>query len=208
MYNAKPLVIQYDIYISGEIGLAENYTEVFEVIRSATPNDVVRVHINSHGGDMLTALQFRRVLGECQGQVITSVEGECMSAATIIFLTADMQEVSPHSSVMFHHYSTIMGGKGGDLAKRIHHDMGWSRDIYEDVYEFLLSAEEIEDLIKGVDFYFTSEEILPRLEIRAEKLKAKLEAQDADDQDTMVEELLAKIEETKPKKKRTRGTKE
>lgn len=200
-YNVKPLVIQYDVYVSGEIGPAEDYTEVFEVIRSATPNDIVKVHINSHGGDMLTAIQFRRVLGECQGQVVTSVEGECMSAATILFLTADQQEVSPHSSVMFHHYSTIMGGKGGDLATRVKHDEKWSREIYEDVYKHLLTPEEIDDLIKGVDFYFTAEEILPRLEERALKLQ-----DEQAELDSIVDDLMDQIEET-PKKKTTRSKK-
>jgi len=38
------------------------------------------------GGNLDTAIQFIRVLGETQAEVITSVEGSCMSAATMIFL--------------------------------------------------------------------------------------------------------------------------
>lgn len=198
MFSAKPLGVIYEFYLSGEIGPAHEYAEWFDIIRSASENDVVKIHINSEGGYMDTAVQFRRVLGETPAQVVTSVEGLCMSAATIIFLTADMQEVSPHSSIMFHHYSAGMYGKGGDLASRVEHDKLLTRAMYNEVYKYVLSPQEIDNMITGQDYYFSADDILPRLEERAAQMMAEIT-------DEVIEEVEAEIELEKQKpKKRTK----
>lgn len=114
-----PLGFLHRIYISGEIGAPENYIETFELLRSLTQNDVVIIHMNSEGGQVRTVVQFIRCMKECKAEIVCSVEGDCMSAATMIFLTADTHEVADHSLFMFHNYLGGTFGKGGEMYDQI-----------------------------------------------------------------------------------------
>jgi len=171
VYPPKALASLHTIYISGEIESSEEYTDVFETIRHAGPNDIIRFHINSQGGDMFTAIQFMRVMKETEAQIICSVEGMCMSAATLLFLGADQWEISDHSVFMFHNYSTLMMGKGGELYDGITHDRKWSANLLQQEYEGLLSPEEINGLLNNKDLWLNADEVLVRLEgfIKAKK---------------------------------------
>lgn len=96
----------YEFYLSGEITSPDNYVEWFNTIRHAQEDDTIKIYINSGGGDLFTGIQFLRVLSETEALVIVSVEGLCASAATLVFLAADVFEISPHSSFLFHNYSS------------------------------------------------------------------------------------------------------
>ena len=106
-FEGKPIGHIFDLYLCGEILPPENYIDQFEIIRNAGENDVIRLHINSAGGDLSTAIQFNRVIQETQAQICASAEGYCMSAATMIFLAANMFEISDHCFFMFHNYSQV-----------------------------------------------------------------------------------------------------
>jgi len=168
----KPLASVHEYYLSGDVLSPEEYIEWFDQIRNAGPNDMVKIHINSPGGDLFTAIQFLRVVAECEAHVVTSVEGSCMSAATLIFINADSYEVSPHSVFMFHNYSTAMYGKGGELYDGIIHERKWSERLLREVYEDFLTEEEIAAILDNKDIWMDGEEVAQRLVTR-EKLNDK-----------------------------------
>lgn len=164
---AKPVGMLYPFYLSGEIGESEDYIDWFDTIRNCGPEDVVVFHINSPGGDLFTAIQFMRVMAECRGHIIASVEGMCMSAATIIFLYADAYQISEHSMFMFHDYSSGTYGKGGELFDSIHHERKWSKKLLSDTYKNFLSEAEILSILANKDLWMTGEDAAKRLEKRA-----------------------------------------
>lgn len=182
-YNIKPAINLHTLYLTGEIESPDEYTDVFEGIRMAGPSDVIKIHINSPGGDLFTAIQFMRVLKETEAKVITSVEGACMSAATLIFLAADQFEISDHSVFMFHNYSTFMYGKGGELFDGIMHDRKWSENLLKTEYEGFLNTDEVEAVLNGKDIWLDSDEALMRLKRFAElQQKKQKEAEDAEEE--------------------------
>ena len=71
----KPIAQFYELYITGDIEEASAYIPWFDMIRHADEGDVVKLYINSYGGDLFTAIQFLRVLSETNATVIASVEG-------------------------------------------------------------------------------------------------------------------------------------
>jgi len=170
-FTDRSLARVHSFYLSGTITSADDYIEWFDVIRSCGENDVVRVHINSYGGDLFTAIQMMRVLGECSGTVVVSVEGACMSAATMIFLTADAFEVSPHSMFMFHNYSGGTFGKGGEMLDQLQHERVWSEKLLRDIYSEFLTEKEIESILNNKDIWMDGDEVIKRLEKKAKKLK-------------------------------------
>jgi ATP-dependent protease ClpP protease subunit len=173
----KPLGLLHTFYISGVIEDAKEYNEWFDVIRHAGENDAIKIHINSPGGDLFTAIQFMRVMTECNATIICSVEGACMSAATMIFLCADQFEISEHSMFMFHNYSGIAIGKGGEMYDNIVHERKWSEKILRKTYESFLTEEEIKSILDNKDIWMEGDEVIKRLEMKhrimTEKTKVK-----------------------------------
>lgn len=175
MYSGKALATLHSIYISGDIQSPENYTDAFEMIRGCGENDIIRIHINSPGGNLFTAIQFMRVLREAEATIVCSVEGQCMSAATLIFLGADSFEISDHSAFMFHNYSTMMGGKGGELYDSITFDRKWSENMMKTEYEGLLTEEEIRDILNNKDIWLDADDMSSRLGDFIEVKKKRIE---------------------------------
>jgi hypothetical protein len=169
-----------DFYILGEIESPEEYAEWYDMIRNCGSSDIVRIHFNSFGGDLFTAIQFMRVLRECQGLVIGSVEGACMSAATLIFLACDSYEVSAHTSFMIHNYSGGAFGKGGEMMDQLTFESKWSETLFKDAYADFLSAQEIKDILKGQDLWLSADQVIERLNARQELRKASEEAAKAE----------------------------
>ena len=168
----KPIGNVSDYYLSGYLNKPEDYIEWFDHIRNALSTDVIIFHINCFGGDLYTAIQFIRVMNECEATIVASIEGACMSAATMIFLQADEVEVSKHSAFMFHNYSGGTIGKGGEMIDQLTYERSWSENLLKDVYVDFLTQKEIESMLNGKDLWMNSDEVLHRLELKA-KLTAK-----------------------------------
>jgi len=165
----------YEFYLSGEIEEASEYTEWFDTIRNARSTDTIKIYINSGGGDLYTALQFLRVMSETQAHVITSVEGACMSAATMIFLHGDEFEVTPHSLFMFHNYSAGVFGKGGEMFDQLQFERAWSENFLGEVYKDFLTPDEIQSMLHNKDIWMTSEQVMARIDLLLAKVAAQQE---------------------------------
>lgn len=170
-----PIAKQHSFYLTSEIVGPEKYHKWFNAIRTAGPNDRVVLHINSYGGSLHTAIQFMRVIAESRAHIVASVEGACMSAATMIFLAADSHQISEHSMFMFHNYSSFSMGKGGELYDNIVFERDWSKSLLKGSYKHFLSKTEINDILNNRDIWMNSEEVLNRLNKRSEILKKKFE---------------------------------
>lgn len=189
-YGPKPLANIHEFYLCDEIHEASEYIDWFNTIRHADENDVIKIYINSPGGNLYTAIQFMRVMSETNAHIIASVEGACMSAATMIFLCADSYEVTPHSVFMFHNYSGGTVGKGGEMISQLVHEKKWTERIFNTVYSGFLSESEIKSIIEDKDIWMDGDEVVTRINkmmVEQEK-KAKKELKEAN-------------QETKPVKK-------
>lgn len=194
----KQLVNIFEFYLSGEIESSENYIQWFDTMRHASENDVVKLYINSSGGDVFTAIQFMRALKETAASVVVSVEGICASAATMIMLCGQSFEISEHSMFMFHNYSSGTFGKGGEMFDQLKHERAWSEKLLRDVYKDFLTENEITSMLENKDIWMDGEEVIKRLKERQEKLdNESQEVEDVAAQQLLLEELA---KQKKPKK--------
>jgi ATP-dependent protease ClpP protease subunit len=179
---SKPVAYNHDYYLSGAIEGPENYTDWFDQIRNATSADTITIHINSPGGSLATALQFFRVLGESQATIIASIEGEAMSAATIIMMQADAYLISPHSMFMFHNYSGGAFGKGGEMMDQLEFERLWSTNFLHDVYKDFLTEDEVNNILDNRDIWLTTDEVSERLSNRAQIIQKEKEDEDSEEE--------------------------
>lgn len=169
----KPVAHVHEFYLTGAIEDAENYIEWFDIIRNASAVDTVRIYINSPGGDLFTTLQFLRVMSDTEATVVCSVEGACMSAATMIFLHGHSQEVTPHSLFMFHNYSAGTFGKGGEMYDQLQFERNWSENFLTEVYRDFLTTQEIQSMLHNKDIWMDSNEVVRRLTELQKKRQAE-----------------------------------
>lgn len=175
----KSLGQLYEFYLSGTIEEPETYIEWFDCIRNARESDIVKIYINSPGGDLYTAIQFLRVMSDSNATIVCSVEGACMSAATMIFLAGHEHEITPHSMFMFHNYSAGVFGKGGEMYDQIQFEYTWSEHFLNAVYENFLTKQEISQMLHNKDIWLTSDQVIERLNAlheKREKLMQEIEA--------------------------------
>ena len=172
-FTDRPISKVHKFYLSGEIKSPSDYIHWFETIRNASENDVIVIHINSYGGDLFTAIQFMRAFAETKANIVASVEGACMSAATVIFLSAKHFEISKHSMFMFHNYSSGSFGKGGELYDNIVHEREWSRRLWKDVYTGFLTEGEINSILQNKDIWMSGDEVTKRLQTKFKPQKSK-----------------------------------
>jgi ATP-dependent protease ClpP protease subunit len=160
-----------ELYLSGEIIEAERYIKWFHIIRHSNDSDIIVIHINSPGGDAATAVQFRRVIEEADGVVLASIEGDCMSAATMIMLSCHNAIIADHSRFLIHNYSGGTIGKGGEMFDKIASERTWSDKLLRDIYKGFLSEPEITQVLDGKDFWMDKDEVEERLKKREKFLK-------------------------------------
>jgi ATP-dependent protease ClpP protease subunit len=161
---SKPVAQVHEFYLSGPVLDAEEYIDWFDTIRNASDIDTIRIYINSPGGDLYTTLQFLRVMSDTEATIVTSVEGACMSAATMIFLHGHTHEITPHSLFMFHNYSAGTFGKGGEMYDQLQFERKWSENFMRAVYRDFLAEDEIQSMLNNKDIWMTSDEVAQRLE--------------------------------------------
>ena len=174
---SKPVAQLHEFYLSGPVLDPEEYIDWFDTIRNANSVDTIRIYINSPGGDLYTTLQFLRVMSDTEATVVTSVEGACMSAATMIFLHGHMQEVTPHSLFMFHNYSAGTFGKGGEMYDQPQFERKWSENFMTEVYDGFLTADEIQSMLHNKDIWMDSEEVVKRLTALQKKRESEAAAE-------------------------------
>ena len=183
MFPGKSIVAKHDLYLTGEIKAADQYTDWFELIRSGSKSDIITIHINSYGGDLFTAIQLMRCIQESDAIITASVEGACMSAATMVFLQAQSFEISDHSAFMFHNYSGIAVGKGAEMFAQVSFEKKLIDKMMKKVYNGFLSDTEIKDVLEGKDLWLDGEEVALRLKAMnkdVEQLELDLDDDDED----------------------------
>ena len=163
-------------YLSDEIGDPSEYIDWFQEIRNLRDSDMVKIILNCVGGSLHTTVQFLQVLAETDAHVMISVEGACMSAATLIFLAGDDFYIAPHSMFLFHNYSSGSVGKGGEMYSDIISKRKWTEALFRDSYTDFLTETEISNLMNDTDLWLTASEVKERLENRSNIIKKRTEA--------------------------------
>lgn len=171
-YQQKMMARQLHYYLSGPIEEPSKYTEMIHQVRSATPNDVINIHLNTPGGLVSTGVQLISAMRASQGHIVTHLEGEACSMGALLFLTADEMVVYDDSILMFHNYSGGAFGKGHEIVSMVDATNRWYSKLIRTVCTPFLEDEELDKLFNGADLWMLSDEVEDRLKKMAKKLAA------------------------------------
>ena len=177
----------YDYKLFGEITEVYDYFDLIDALNYASPDDEFIIRIHSGGGLLGTADVIINAIQNTQARVHGHIESLCGSAATIIFLNCHSYSISPRSEFFVHTTSSGTIGKEHENYASIMFDRKRVHKTIRDAYEGLLTDDEIDNVLKGQDYYFDADELGERLEnfteFQQKKFEAELEALQKESED-------------------------
>lgn len=192
--TSSVLAMTYNIYLDRVLDEPANWRTELDTLRNASPEDVINIYFNSEGGFDSTMLAFLKAMNESQAACIVGhLEGQCCSAATVIFLNCDQFVIGNAISFMIHTGAGGYSGKINNVSEYSDHSRLVNAEIMHTAYQGFLTKEEIEAAIKGTDFWMGAQEVEVRLNKRIAWIKAQELQQETPEQapQSYSEELLS-----------------
>jgi|SRR5271157_490825 len=158
-------------YLSSAIEEPEKYVDMIHRIQTASADEIVYVHLNTPGGHLDTGVQIINTIQSSQAHIIVSIEGNCHSLGTLIFLAADEFIVHDNCLMMIHNFSGGTFGKGNEQQSQLEAQIKWFNTLARKLYVPFLSADEYERIVRGEDIWLQSDEIRKRLDRMVKTMK-------------------------------------
>ena len=155
-------------YLDEGIREPKYYRNLLHTIETLGEGDVVEVMMNSYGGHFDSAVALLHAFRTTEAHVHCCIQGTAASAGSLIALAADSVEVGPYASLMVHAASWASAGKQSDIISHAMFVDQQVKSVANDVYQDFLTTKELEDVWLGKEMWFKSDEIIERLELRAE----------------------------------------
>lgn len=154
---------EVDFYLIDIIDDIADYIDFLREVDSCRNDDLITIHINCYGGNTDVGMNIYDCLRQSPANVEVSIEGACCSCASMIMLAGNCWRVTPHAYVMIHSWSEGIYGKWHEIISKFNYDKSVFEKQFRELYKDFLTDEEIEDCLKGKDFYFDSNETVKRL---------------------------------------------
>ena len=155
--------VEYTVYFHGPIGSPDEYLEHFAVYQGANSNDLIRLYINSNGGNLATALEYIRHMRHCAAPIIGVIGLNCASGASAVALSCDAWEIDDFSTCLVHGFSYGAEGNAFAVSNQVAFNSALNERWVRKTYEDFLTEEEIKDALRGVDILIDSESLDERL---------------------------------------------
>ena len=155
----------YTIYIERFKELKRGLHSVMNELRSAGREDRLHIRINSGGGFVNEGIQFYNLMNELFHQRTTTyLDNHGYSMGALLFCMGDKRVIYPYSDLMFHNYSSGVGGKGGEIISRVKHTDRHIKDFFRKIIveQGFLTDKEFESMSIGQDFWMSSRELCER----------------------------------------------
>lgn len=150
------------IDIDTDFDSPESFRGIIRTIEQAREVDTIVLKINSNGGRTDTAQAVYVALLETRAKTIARVI-TAYSSGSIIAMSCDEIQTTPHCTMMIHNASTMSWGKIGDMKAQSSFLEEHFKRWFTELYSGFLSQEEIGDVFKGRDIWLREDDIRKRL---------------------------------------------
>lgn len=170
------------------------YRHVVAAIKELTEDDIVVFEINSSGGRVDGLVALLSAIERTPAISIAVLNGMAASAASILALNCDVCLMTENAGMMCHNASFMSAGKAYDIQSHVSYEKRRNEELMRKTYKYFLEEDEIEELLKGIEFWFDAQEIQNRLNIREDirELEANAEGEEELLEEAEVEEVVEK----------------
>lgn len=190
----------YLYFLDMEIGKSSQYRNLISFLRTADEDDTLDMIICNDGGELFTTLNVCEEILNSPVTVRASVRGRCCSGATFFILAADQVESDDCASIMFHSASGPTFGKFHETSLELEHWKSLFPKMVDKYYKYILSPEEISQLLDGKDFWLSGEELMERVANRSKILEEEFLAEQ--EYELTQEEFTSLFEKAKADKRK------
>ena len=123
-----------------------------------TPPPSIYLHINSQGGDLLSAFGVVDVITNSRVPIVSIVTGAAASAATIISMVCHKRYITKHSFMLVHQLSSGFQGKYEEIKDDFDNDKKFMDSLYNLYTEHTtMSEKKIKEVLKHDIWWGSSE---------------------------------------------------
>lgn len=158
-------VQKYRLFLSSITSEGTSIHPMLDKLLESNKGDTLEVRIKSGGGSVDEGIRLISLFKEkFSGNVTTWLNNTGGSMASVIFIYGDKRVVDEQADIMFHNYSTLTIGKGGEIKDRLESVEQKVEEVFvgHALENGFLTQEELNRLKDGKDYYFDSAEMLKR----------------------------------------------
>jgi len=144
-------VYRFNLY--DEIESFTEYDDFIKDLALLSENDAVALYINSPGGRIDIGVSLVNTVRSCQAKVTAVIEGPSYSMASILALACDGLIMLDNTFLMYHNYSTMSYGKGGELMASLTHSNDHFNKLMTSICSPFLTKAELKDIQNDRDIY-------------------------------------------------------
>lgn len=194
----------HEVFLDGEIEEPARYRELISLLVNAGENDKIHLFINSNGGHLDTAGAIISGILSSQAEVTAFLMGATHSAASLISMYCHAVHVYDTAYMMIH--TASFGSSGNTPTVKAHTDFTIKQceKLMEDAYEGFLTSDEIKKVLNGIEIWFNSDEIKPRLKKRFAAVELQMK-KEAEKKNEIVEQPKPAVKKVKVKVKTEDG---
>jgi ATP-dependent protease ClpP protease subunit len=163
-YTGPQVAPPNHFYFYDDIGDTKDYCDLVFTLDHAAPGDEIHLHLATGGGNMEAAIVIVHAILRTQATVIAHAEAGVASAGTIIMLACENIEIHPFAHFLYHDGSlTSPGMKFSDNLKQAQAIVELYAKLAYSIYVPFFTEDEVTRILKGEDFYVTSEDMAERV---------------------------------------------
>jgi ATP-dependent protease ClpP protease subunit len=163
---SAPINQVHRVTIDDEFRDVSQFADIVEVLDSAQEGDVVQIRLSTVGGALGAIIPLINAMKNTEAFIHVHVESDTASAGTMIMALAHSLYVNEYASIMYHNVQYGAHGHGGNVEAQVNHVTRESKKIIRDLYNKLLTPNEIARLEDGLELYMDADEVMDRFEAR------------------------------------------
>ncbi len=154
IFTRTEYIQHHDVDLDSSFGSDPlDYRELFHRMRSMTARDDVTFHVKSYGGDCQMAFALCHYVKQCKAKTTIHIESPSYSMGAILACCGNRLQMNPGTFLMFHNYSAVEGGKGGEFMEGARQRDRWLHGQMTYFCSPFLTADEIDKITKDQDVY-------------------------------------------------------
>lgn len=212
--NVEPFAVQahpinqvYKVTINEQFQDVQQFEQLVDVLDNAQEGDIVHIRLSTIGGALHSIIPLINSMKNTEAFIHVHVESDTASAGTMVMALAHSLYVNEYATIMYHNVQYGVGGHGGNVEAQVRHITATSKKLIRDLYDGLLTDEEIKRIEDGLELYLTAEECMERFVARINAAQAAEDAAEEAAILKMIAEDGAKADKATVKKTRTKKIK-
>ena len=175
---AQPLGNRFVVNITSDFDSSDTYDEIVALLSTATESDEIVWNVSSYGGFVNSLQMLLGWKAMCPAHQTHVLHSNADSCASVFFLSdADQYIVGDGATMFLHEIQAGVSGTTSNMIRHMEHLKETNESFIKKSYYDFVSEEEMNQILTGVELFFTADQIRERLQQREQKRQEEAQEQ-------------------------------